>query len=316
MVTILFSSITDPSHNGDAVSNGGYKSHELWVKLLRQHGHEAYRVTHDGTTIPWMIEHGPAISINTARAWVNEGRDIRPVTTWMAAREWMDLFGGHVYFYDQELAFTSREHFDVLRQRLPSLKKVGTHSRTIQAWYMTMFGITPDYIPEWSDTDHWMPDPKQQRRGVIGYMREGPQIDAQIELIKQAVQAAGLTAEFTQIAGNERDVLAQMQRCDLFLGMNPGKHPVWGEGCPRSPQEAQHAGCVVIAFDVLGNHEYIADGYTGLMVRTPQEMAGQVVYALQHRGWTESIRDASTRQAMSGSTGSQRWLMAKRFLDL
>ena len=315
MVTVLFSSITDPSHSGDAIWNGGYKSHELWVKTLRQHGVDAYRVTQDGTIKRWMCEHGPVISLATAKSWVAVGRDIRAVTTWMAACEFMDAMP-RVYFYDQELAFTSREHFDELRRRLPTLAKVGTHSRTIQAWYMTMFGITPDYIPEWSDPDYWHPDSDKRQPGVIGYMNEGPQTAQQIEQIKQAVQAAGLAAEFVQVMGDEAAVITQMQRCDLFLGMNPGKHPLWGEGCPRSPQEAMHAGCVVIALDVVGNGEYLKDGYNGWLVRNVSDMAERVIYALQNRIKTEWVRINSVGYSLNYFNPDWRWPAVRWFLNL
>ena len=57
-----------------------------------------------------------------------------------------------------------------------------------------------------------------------------------------------------------------MQQCDIFLGLNLGKHPLWGEGCPIPPLEALHAGCVLVAYDVLGNREYLLPEGSGVLI--------------------------------------------------
>jgi hypothetical protein len=314
---VLFGSIVGPHDQGDSTANGGYKSHSLMVKLLRGMGVEAYRVTRDGTQLPWLIEPPPVISLATARAWVAEGRDVRGVTTWMAAREFMDAMP-RVYFYDQELAFTSREHFEDLKRRLPTLAGLATHSRTIQAWYMTMFGVTPVYIPEWSDPAYFKPAPELREQGLVGYMNEGPHTAGTVQQIQQAVHAAGQAAGFVEIGGDEASVIAQMQRCDLFLGLNPGKHDLWGEGCPRSANEAQHTGCVLISYMCHGNREYITDGYTGFLVPNgnPILMAERLIQVMRDADLKEWIRQRSLDFATHAFSARGRYELIKEFLDL
>src|SRR3990167_4446596 len=150
---VVFGSMERPDDYGDSTANGGYKLQSLWIKLLRQHNFDAYRVTSDGTLTNWLIETPPAVSLDTVKAWIVTGRDVRVVSTWMAADAILDLVP-RPYWKDAELGHSAvGQHFENLRRRLPSLAKVCVNSRMMQAWYMTMFGITPDYIQEWSDTD-------------------------------------------------------------------------------------------------------------------------------------------------------------------
>lgn len=316
---ILFSSLEDDGKNGDARSNGGYKLQTIWGKLLRQHGYEAYRVTRDGTQLPWMIEHIPVISIRAANKMSRLGKPMRVMTTWIVAKPAMNI-SENLYFYDAELAHTCHaNHFVALKKWLPKIKKIGTHSRTQQAWYMATFGITPDYIQEWSDPDYFVPDLAVREVGRVGYMWEGPQTPDHIMQIRDYCAEHDCPVTFYQIGGNEREVITSMQHTDVFLGMNIGKHNLWGEGCPRAPQEAMHCGTVVLAYDVFGNHEYLIDGYTGYMVgrNNPQAMAEKLVQIMRDRPQREAVRARGIdfmEKTFSG--GVKKFQEIKEFLDL
>lgn len=314
MTIVLFGSITDPSHYGDDASNGGYKAQSLMVKLLRQHGVEAYRVTRDGGQVPWLIDPQPAVSIDQARAWRDEGRDLRVATTWIAAAEFLALAGdGPAYFYDQEMAYTTRAHFATLQAWTLSALRLATHNRMTQAWYMATFGVTPLYIPEWSDSQVWHPGDEGEV-DTVGYMNEGPHTARHIQHIQQAVPQARLM----EIRGTEQDVRDAMRKCDLFLSMNTGKHPLWGEGCPRAAQEAMHAGCVVVAYDVHGNREYLHDGYNGVLVPNGDwaAMASAVAYLLRNPDHKEAMCERSLTFAREAWSEAGRWPLLHRWLEL
>ena len=180
-------------------------------------------------------------SIDQARAWRDEGRDLRVATNWIAARSSCLAGDRPAYFYDQEMAYTTRGHFAALQAWMPRLR-LATHNRMTQAWYMATFGVTPLYIPEWNDSQVWHPGDEGEV-DTVGYMNEGPHTARHIQHIQQIAPQARLM----EIRGTEQDVRDAMRQCDLFLSMNMGKHPLWGEGCPRAAQEAMHAGCVVVA---------------------------------------------------------------------
>lgn len=293
---IVFSSCENAQQTGDGIYNGGTKLQTIWCKLLRQHGHDAYLCTYTGEHEEWMIEHAPYISIRQANKIARQGRPLRVMTTWIVSEMALSITA-HPYFYDAEIAHTScAHHFVALQRWLPELKKVGTHSRTQQAWYMATFGFTPVYIQEWSDPDYFTPAPEQRRAGQVGWMWEGPHSPEHIELIRQYCQQAHVDVTFVQVGGSEQQVITTMQQCDVFLGLNSGKHPLWGEGCPRSPQEAMHCGAVVIAYDVFGNREYLFQDYTGFLVQrnNPQALAEMLVRVMNDDALRETVRRQGT----------------------
>ena len=102
------------------------------------------------------------------------------------------------------------------------------------------------------------------------------------------------------------------------MGANPGKHPTHGEGCPRVGNEAMHAGCVVISFDVNGNREYLQDGKTGFLVPRKQVnlMANKLIYLTKHLNIKEQIRKASVRFALERFSVPGRWEKIRDFLEL
>ena len=317
--TVLFASIEYPGDQGDDVSNGGVKLQSVWQKLLREHGHEAYRITWDGTQLPWLIDPQPVISFKEARKLARLSKPLRVMTTWIVSRPVLELVD-RPYYFDAELGHTAYgEHLIQFGRWLPNLAKVGTHSRTQQAWFMANFGFVPTYIQEWSDTELFKPAPEKRKKGLIGWMYEGPHSEGQIDYFQSYCDRAGLDVEFKRVGGTEQEVITSMQECDIFLGMNIGKHPMYGEGCPRSPQESIHCGAVVIAYDVFGNREYLFDGYTGFLVKCNDQhaMAKILVSVLQDEPLKETVRRQGEHYVkhMFAPT-KRRYLEIKEFLDL
>lgn len=276
MVTVVISSAIDASRPGGWAANGGTKLQEVWVKLLRRAGYEAYIATFDGTHPNWLIDHQPHVSIAQVAEWAKEGRDLRLMTTWLEAKAFIDVAAqaGGFYYFDAEIAWTLHPTFyEWFKQYRPAIKRFATHSRVQQGWYLGQ-GIDCLYIPEWSDTDFWHPEPSRRVHAFgspprVGFMSEpehGAETARDITYLQETLARYGEDAEWECITGNEMEVLMKMQSCDVFLGMNRGKHPLFGEGCPRTQQEALHAGCLVIAYDVKGNREYLIDGYSGYLV--------------------------------------------------
>lgn len=189
-------------------------------------------VTYDGHYRPWLIEHQPHISIEQVNEWKSKGRSLKFLTGWVPAKAFIEL-ADELYFLDAEIKYTCGEHFKPLKKLLKTkIRRVSTHSRTQQAWYMATFGLDVALIPIWSDEVYWFPDSSRRHDGLVGYMLESERTIEQIEIIKDYCGEAGVRTDFLRISGTELQVLEAMQRCDIFLGMNPGKHPLWGEGCP------------------------------------------------------------------------------------
>src|SRR5574341_2330551 len=69
---VLISACKDAEFAGDNPYNGGTKLFNLWAKLIRQNGLEAYIVTYDGKYQSWLIDHQPHISLETMKQWVKE----------------------------------------------------------------------------------------------------------------------------------------------------------------------------------------------------------------------------------------------------
>ncbi len=316
---ILISSAADAQSTGWNAHNGGCKLYSLWVKLLRQHGYEAYVVTTDGTGEDWLIEMPPFLSLADAAALKASGREIRWMTGWLWAKAFLDLVGDDdLFFFDAELAFTAEAQRGLLERWMPRMACIATHSRTQQAYYMTRYGITPMYIPEWSDTAYWTPNDRRRVTGRIGYLDEGDHTETTVRYVQQRCAEAGLTPEFVCIRGDERQVLDAMQTCDLYLGLNRGKHPLFGEGCPRGQQEAQHAGAVVAAYDVHGNREYLFDGWNGYLVANgdTDAMARRVVELLSNHWLRGEMRQRSIDFATHDFAPEVRWPLVAEFLEL
>ncbi len=109
-----------------------------------------------------------------------------------------------------------------------------------------------------------------------------------------------------------------MQSCEVFLGMNIGKDVLWGEGCPRVSVEAPAAGCIPIAFDIIGNREVIHSGFNGILVPRyrPDLMANALVNLYRNPGEIEQMRRNALALIRSCHTFEARWPAVKEFLSI
>lgn len=313
--TIVFASCCD--NNGDAKYNGGTKLQNLWVKLLRKHGYEAYRVTKNGKYVSWLIDHQPHVSIKTLKKWKSSGKNIIYITTWLKAKEFIDL-APKFYYFDAELYYTRNEHFADLIKYLPKITGIATHTRYLQAWYMSKLNIKPSLIPEWSDSKYWKIRIQEERPILIGYTQESFETDSEVDYLKKYCTDHKLSINFIEVSGSESQVLKILQKCKIFIGFNQGKDNIWGEGCPRTQQEAMHAGCVVIAYDVLGNREYLLDGFNGYIVRIGRvdQIAEKLKYIIKNPKIMQSLQTNSISFIKSNFTEKTRWKLISNFLGL
>jgi len=279
--------------------NGGTKIYNLWVKLLREHGYEAYIATVDGQYDRWLVNHQPVFSYSEVGLLRTQGYDVRILTSWLDTPELERLIGdGQFYYFDAELRWTL--HF---RKKLNyfleggMIAGIGTHSRYIQGWYMAEYGVKPILINEWSDSTIFYPQPEVRVPGRVGCIVESPEDEAIYEFLRRKCLRSELCEGIMKIAGDEDVVADTMRTVDIFVGLNQGKHSLWGEGCPRTQQEAMHCGCVVVAFDVLGNREYLYNNWTGLLV-TPgdaDELWNAIEYCLQNESEKDRLRGNGTQ---------------------
>jgi len=295
------------------------KLYNLWIKLLRQHGFQAYVVTHDGRHTDWLLEHQPHVSIEEVARWKRAGLPLKFITGWADAAEFIEL-ADTVYFYDCELKYTCGEHWPVLEAMVRNGKivELATNSRTQQAWHMSQWKRPIRFINEWCDRDYWYDSPEERVALRIGFMNEGPHTSEHVATVEAACRKAGIDASFLLVQGDEAQVAQAMRSCDLFLGLNLGKHPLWGEGCPRSPQEALHSGCVVIAYDVLGNREYLLPNFSGLVVPRGdvEGMAQQVVRVLLDSDLKERLRRQGLALVKATFSPETCWPSVRDFLGL
>jgi SAM-dependent methyltransferase len=275
--------------------NGGTKLYNLWVKLLREHGYEAYIATVDGQYDRWLVNHQPVISYDEVNQLRTQGYDVRMLTGWLDTPQFERIVDdGQFYCFDAELKWTLhfRKNLDYFLER-DMIAGIGTHSRYIQSWYMAEYGIKPILINEWSDTTIFYPKPEVRVPGRIGCMVESLEDEKIYEFLRLKCLESDLCESIIKIEGGDEQYLADtMQTVDIFAGLNQGKHPLWGEGCPRTQQEAMHCGCVLVAFDVSGNREYLYNDWTGLLV-TPGDADGlwnAIEFLLENEPEKERLR--------------------------
>ena len=298
--------------------NGGIKLLNNLVKVLRQHGYEAWLVTYDGTYEPWLIDHQPHLSLETFREKLRAAPEVRCVTSWAEAAAFLAECR-RVYFWDMELAWTEHSHFPAMAKLYRTkLRKTASISRTIQAWHMAHFEKPCTNLPLLIDESLWSPDPTVRKPRRIGYMEEGSLTAGYVETIRAAASAAGLDLEFHLLRGLEADILAGLRTCEVFLGMNVGKDLLWGEGCPLSTLESLSAGCVFLAFDLLGNREIIESGFNGLLVptRRPDLMARELIRLYQTPSELDRLRANADLLRQTSQTMEARWPLIAEFLEL
>lgn len=299
--------------------NGGTKYLNLLVKLLRNHNFESYVITQDGTFESWLVEHQPVISFDLAKSWAKQRRKLKSMCVWLPVAKYFLELTEQVYFYDAEIARTAGPQFSILKKLLHNrIRAIATNSRYSQNWYKSTLNYSATMINAWSDAKYWNPKPEIREENLVGYTKE-PNSDAVIQAISEICRKQGFDFKFIKIQGLEEiKVLNLLRKCDFFLGTNPGKHPVHGEGCPRVGHEAMHAGCVVISFDINGNREYLQDGKTGFLI--PREeatiMAKKLIYLANHPEIKERIRENSIHFALEKFSAHGRWEKIRDFLEL
>lgn len=312
---IVISSYVGHSDSGCYSYNGGTKLYNIWVKLLRQNGHDAYLLTYDGTQPPWLIEPAPSISVSRFKE-EKKKRSVKYVTGWLPSEGLFELIGSQkFYFCDCELHYTSGSHGSLLREKIGQINRVCVNNRFYWSWYACNFPqLQRIFVPEWSDEDFWKTQSEKRKVNRVGYMCES---DKERNIVEE-IQRRFPQLEFVQISGNEKTVLGMMQSCDIFLGLNMGKSPVWGEGCPRTQQEAMHAGAVLIAFDSNGNREYLIDGFTGFLVedRNAAQMSMILDYVVRNPFIKEQVRSRSIDFSREAFSSKGRYKLLKKFLDL
>jgi glycosyltransferase involved in cell wall biosynthesis len=315
---IFVSACKNEKNQGGWKYNGGIKELNYLVKLLRKHEYEAYIVTYDGGYEPWLIEHQPHISLEEFRSLLKTTQDVRCVTSWAIAEAFIRECS-QIYFWDMELAWTEHSHFSTLASLYKrKIKRVAAISRTIQAWHMAHFEKSCTVIPNLVDESLWFPIEAQRHPQRVGYMDEGPHTEEYITIVEDVVKSHDLELEFLLIKGCEADVLSSMRSCEIFLTMNIGKDPLWGEGGPLTPLEALATGCVPITFDILGPREIIQSGFNGIVVPPcrPDRMANALVSLYKKPGEIERIRKNALSLLNACHTFDARWPAVKEFLEL
>ena len=152
-------------------------------------------------------------------------------------------------------------------------------NRSIQAWHMAVFERRAFLLRTLVDERHWQPDEQRRLPHRVGYMDEGPLTGVFIETIKRLTAERGLDLEFLRLEGVEAEIIRGMQTCSVFLALNVGKSPLWGEGGPMTPHEALACGTVPICFDMNGPWELIQQDYNGVVLPEikPELMARELV---------------------------------------
>lgn len=306
--------------SGNALkNNGGTKLYNLWVKLLRENSYDAYIATVDGKYDRWLINHQPVVSIKTVLDFEKKGFKVKLVSSWLDSPFEKLGENNQFYYFDAELHWTIKfkEKLDkYIKQN--KIAGIATHSRYIQSWYMANYGFKPLLINEWSDEKFFDPNYSEISKGSIGYTLDSEKDSGVIEYLKQRNQQENIIKKFVKIEGTEKEVSRKMKSVDVFVGLNKGKDEMWGEGCPRTQQEAMHSGAVLVAFDCLGNREYLIDKYTGLLVKRydKEELWKSISTVLNDGKLKESLRKRGTQFAKSVFSDKGKFELVAKFLGL
>jgi hypothetical protein len=316
---IFASACAGKNGQGNWKFSGGIKELNTLVKMLRNKGYEAYMVTYDGTYEPWLIEHQPHISMRQYCSMLKTATDVRCATSLANAKAFIYQCK-LIYFWDMDLVMTEHIHFPILASLYnhKKIKNVAGISRTIQAWHMAHFERPCAVVPNLVDDSLWFPVEASRLPMRVGYMNEGIHTQEYLAIIRNLVKSAGLESDFQLIEGFEADVLSGMRSCQVFLSMNIGKDPLWGEGCPRTVLEALSTGCVVVAFDIIGNRETLLDNFNGIIVPRcrPNLMAEALINLFKKKGEIERMRENALSLFRACHTLEARWPAVKEFLEI
>ncbi len=316
---IFVSYATDEGLKGSHRYCGGEKLLNNLVLLLRRHGYEAYMVSLDGTHANWLVEHGPFLSLEEFTRRAVEAPSIRYVTSWILAKAFLERCP-QFYFWDQELATTTRSHFPTLGRMMRKRRILATAglNRSIQAWHMAVFERRAFLLRTLVDERHWQPDELRRLPNRVGYMDEGRLTGVFLQTIKRLTEERDLNFEFLRLEGTEAEVIQGMQTCSVFLALNVGKSPLWGEGGPMTPHEALACGTVPICFDMNGPWELIQQDYNGVVLPEikPELMARELVRLYTEPGRLEFLRANAVSMFRTSQTMESRWSAVRQFLHL
>ena len=316
---IFVSYATDDTLRGSHKFCGGEKLLNNLVLLLRRHGYDAWMVSTDGKHSDWLAEHAPFLSVAQFQEKLSAASDFRCVTSWIPAKAFLD-YCPRYYFWDQELAASSRSHFPRLAREMARGRIVCTAgvNRSVQAWHRATFGQPAAVLRQLVDEKHWQPDEARRIVRRVGYFDEGEHGEGFIAKMREITAAAGLGLEFHRLVGVEKEIIAQMQTCGTFLALNTGKSPLWGEGGPMTPQEAMACGTVPLCFDINGPWEFIQQNYNGVVLAdfAPEAMAAALVGIYGQPGRLSVMSRRCLEITASAHTMEARWPDVCRFLDL
>jgi Glycosyl transferases group 1 len=317
--SIFVSYSTNEGLKGSHRYCGGEKLLNNLVLLLRRHGYDAYMISLDGAHADWLVEHAPFLSLQEFTRRAAEAQSVRYVTSWVLAEAFLQRCP-KFYFWDQELAATARSHFPALARMMRDRRILSTAglNRSIQAWHMAVFERRASLLRTLVDERHWQPDEERRLSHRIGYMHEGPLTGAFMETIKRFTTERGLHLEFLRLEGVEAEIIRGMQTCSVFLALNVGKSPLWGEGGPMTPHEALACGTVPICFDLNGPWELIQQDYNGIVLPEikPELMARELVRLYTQPGLLESLRANALAVFRTSQTMDSRWPAVREFLQL
>ncbi len=317
--SIFVSYATDELLKGSHRYCGGEKLLNNLVLLLRRHGYDAYMVSMDGTHSNWLVEHAPFLSVQEFTRRATGATSIRCVTSWVLADSFLRHCPGF-YFWDQELATTSRSQFPVLARQMRRRRILATAglNRSIQAWHMAIFERRASLLRTLVDERHWQPDETRRKPDRVGYMDEGSLTATFVETIQNQTRSKGLELEFFRLEGVEADIINGMQTCSVFLALNVGKSPLWGEGGPMTPHEAMACGTVPICFDMNGPWELIQQAYNGFVLPEirPELMADKLVSIFSDPGGLEFLRTNALALFRTSHSMESRWSSVCEFLQL
>jgi hypothetical protein len=317
--SIFVSYATNEGLKGSHRYCGGEKLLNNLVLLLRRHGYDAYMVSLDGKHSNWLVEHAPFLSLEEYVHRASKAESVRCVTSWIVAKAFLDR-SPQIYFWDQELATTTRSQFPALARLMRKRRIIATAglNRSIQAWHMAVFERRASLLRTLVDEKHWQPDESRRLPYRVGYMDEGRLTDPFLRAIKATILERGLELEFIRLEGVEGEIIRGMQTCSVFLALNVGKSPLWGEGGPMTPHEAMACGTVPICFDVNGPWELIQQDFNGVVLPEikPELMARELIRLYTQPGCLETLRDNALAVARTSHSMESRWPSVRQFLHL
>ena len=316
---VFVSYSTDENLTGSHKFCGGEKLLNNLVLLLRRHGYDAWMVSVDGKHSDWLAEHAPFLSVEDFKSRLARAPEARCVTSWIVAEAFL-RHCPRFYFWDQELAASTRSHFPEVARMMKRGRIIRTAgvNRAVQAWHRTTFGTPAVLLRQLVDERHWQPDESRRVPGRIAYFDEGEHGDRFIAAVRERLVSEGCNPEFHMLRGDEMEIIAQMQTCGVFIALNVGKSPLWGEGGPMTPQEAMACGTVPVCFDINGPWELIQQNYNGVITDeiTPEALAEAVAGIYRTPGRLAEMSRRCLEITAAAHTMEARWPAVRKFLDL